>query len=583
MTKNNKHFLSLSFVSIILFYFMMLVTLLPISSCGGSSSAEGAATPTDTLTPTDNTDDSSTTEEDLSINGSVQKGPFILGTNVTIYKLDSKLRQTGESYTTSTSDNLGNFEFSGKFKKNSFIEIITSGYYFDEITGALSDSTLTLRTIGKISNNNSININILTSIEAERLRYLIQNGSDFEDAQTQAEQEILATFGINESLDNFQSLDITSSNGNGGAALLAISATMLQMAHTNASANGSVVAELSSSLANIITDVKTDGTLNSVTYQNRITQSREKLDWGLVEINLKTRYDSMGLSLTIPNIRNYSNNTWSTISQEQSILGMACYTSDCYIFKAPNVFKKINLITLSNTSLNNLPFNLTDINSIKPILINSKIYLVNYVANSNNQMWEYDINSSIWTQKASSNANHDYATNSIAYDGKIYVFGGHNTTISEYYNPENNTWTNIEPLNGNIVSSVTSSIIYNQNIYLQLTLGQESPAIYIYNPISNSYSLFQIDNNNLANMIKQQIIGIFNGTIYVRYGDVLMFDYVWQYDVESNTWNQCTIFNTLNTNFVLGISRPISQYTLNGKMFWHTYLGGIFSYDPSKE
>ena len=64
-----------------------------------------------------NDDDSVITKAVFS--GYVQKGPFINGSSVTILELDENLDQTGKTYFTTISDNLGSFE-----KKN--IELISN-------------------------------------------------------------------------------------------------------------------------------------------------------------------------------------------------------------------------------------------------------------------------------------------------------------------------------------------------------------------------------------------------------------------------------------------------------------------------
>ena len=65
------------------------------------------------------------------------------------------------------------------------------GYYFNEITGGLSASTLSLQTLSNIENRNSLNINVLTHLERKRVEYLhTENGLSFGEAKTQAINEI---------------------------------------------------------------------------------------------------------------------------------------------------------------------------------------------------------------------------------------------------------------------------------------------------------------------------------------------------------------------------------------------------------
>src|SRR5689334_13260053 len=50
--------------------------------------------------------------EKISVQGHVQKGPFIIGTTISMSELDASLDQTGSNFSTQTSDNSGYFEVS---------------------------------------------------------------------------------------------------------------------------------------------------------------------------------------------------------------------------------------------------------------------------------------------------------------------------------------------------------------------------------------------------------------------------------------------------------------------------------------
>ena len=86
--------------------------------------------------------------------GFSQKGPFIQGSSVTMFELDKDFAATGESYPAVTSDNFGSFDIKSDFKSE-HLEIVSEGFYFDEVKGALSDANLTLRTISHIPDERS--------------------------------------------------------------------------------------------------------------------------------------------------------------------------------------------------------------------------------------------------------------------------------------------------------------------------------------------------------------------------------------------------------------------------------------------
>jgi hypothetical protein len=67
------------------------------------------------------------------INGFVQKGPFLIGTAITITELDSILSQSGRNFSTQITNNNGNFEIKNIVLNNSLVEIKADGFYFNEV------------------------------------------------------------------------------------------------------------------------------------------------------------------------------------------------------------------------------------------------------------------------------------------------------------------------------------------------------------------------------------------------------------------------------------------------------------------
>ncbi len=143
-------------------FFPLFVTLLSVlavlnlaacSGGGGGGAATDTETDTDGTTTTDTTTDGTTTDDtaaastDLAISGRAQKGPFGIGSTVSIQELAaSDLEPTGVTFSTDTVDDLGNFRTSARIGSD-FIEISTDGFYFDEVNNIISPVALTLRTI----------------------------------------------------------------------------------------------------------------------------------------------------------------------------------------------------------------------------------------------------------------------------------------------------------------------------------------------------------------------------------------------------------------------------------------------------
>jgi hypothetical protein len=69
------------------------------------------------------------------INGFVQKGPFINGTEISLFELDAELNQTGTNYTTQVLDNTGAYSFQNVDLNYPIAEFKADGFYYNEITG----------------------------------------------------------------------------------------------------------------------------------------------------------------------------------------------------------------------------------------------------------------------------------------------------------------------------------------------------------------------------------------------------------------------------------------------------------------
>lgn len=232
----------------------------------------------------------------ISINGYVQKGPFINGTSIMITELDDSLAATGKTFTTQITDNKGTFGIKTSQLDHTNLQMMASGFYFDEVKGEKSAAQLTLFALADVSEDANINVNVLSHLEKDRVNYLITRGTSFLKAKQQAQQEILAIFGIERAeMTSSELLDI-SQDGDDNAILLAISA-ILQGDQT--------VAELSELLADITTDLRADGTLDNETIKAKLVQNAIGLDLPQIRWNLQNRYQELGVEATIPSFENF--------------------------------------------------------------------------------------------------------------------------------------------------------------------------------------------------------------------------------------------------------------------------------------
>ncbi|MEQ9303280.1 MAG: hypothetical protein RJQ14_05135, partial [Marinoscillum sp.] len=160
-----------------------------------------------------------------------------------------------------------------------------------------SSAQLTLFALTNVSDSTRVNVNLLSHLEFNRVLYLIQEeGKSISDAKQKAQQEIIAIFGIaRENMTISELLDI-SQVGEDNAILLAISAVLQ---------GDQSVAGLSELLANISTDIREDGAINSQATLNKIKQQGKAINLLQVRNNLEQRYEEIGVKATIPNFEQY--------------------------------------------------------------------------------------------------------------------------------------------------------------------------------------------------------------------------------------------------------------------------------------
>jgi len=147
------------------------------------------------------------------ISGVSQKGPFAKGTKVKIYELDENLEKTSKYFDGKTSDDEGNFEISiekGELT-SPYVIVEVKGNYANEVTGKKSDGTVTLSAIADVSGKNTVNINVLTHLELEKVIKLAKAGTKFDKAKETAQKEVFDALGIsNSQVKNSEDLSIFS-------------------------------------------------------------------------------------------------------------------------------------------------------------------------------------------------------------------------------------------------------------------------------------------------------------------------------------------------------------------------------------
>ena len=247
------------------------------------------------------------------LSGKVQKGPFIEGANVDIFELDSVFAQTGKSFSTTIVDKNGSYMQRNLQLNSQFAEFRANGFYFNEVSGKKSETPLTLYAIVDLTSLDSVNINILTTIERQRIYQLLSEGKNFATAQQQAHNEALAVFGFTPSRTrNAATLSIEND-----AMLLVVSA-IVQGLHSTA--------EITQLITGLSSDLRDNGTiddsaLTSALQNNFVGLNAEKLIENLSEYEISYSQSDVEACLTVfENNTNYSQ-TENVIYPEQSLYG----------------------------------------------------------------------------------------------------------------------------------------------------------------------------------------------------------------------------------------------------------------------
>ena len=222
--------------------------------------------------------------------GHIEKGPFVQGSEVTLTDLNKDLSQSGKSYTTNTTSDLGNFDFGQTLDLSSgLVELKTSGYFYNECTGFLSSSQITLKAIADTDGAANLNVNLLTHLEYARVKYLVKSGMSFKQAKEQAESEILKTFAITDKIASPEKVSLTDNDKNANI-LLAISSIMLY---------DKSEAEFSEFIAKFSNDLEKDGTVDNSQLKETIKKGQANCHPSQIKKKMEEFYQFKGSNIAI--------------------------------------------------------------------------------------------------------------------------------------------------------------------------------------------------------------------------------------------------------------------------------------------
>gem|GEM_PF-3433072 len=312
-------------------------------------------------------------EKTYSIEGYAQKGPFIVGTDVTVSELNDELFPTGRVFFATVLDEKGYFELPGIILESPFIQIKIQGLSYSETQGGVPlPGELTLYSIADIRETQTINVNILTHLEKERVEYLVQNESkSFNEAKQQALEELLSVFSLEDhSINAFEELSILSES-EGNAILLAISSII----------EGIYEYERKLELITNFQNDFQDGELNSVEIQNTLVSSAVCLDISRITEHLIARFPD----IVVPNFEPVLN----------QFIGNTEYTNYFKDIFTQETNESINILEGSTTSLD--PSNQYVLYFNPPKGIEVFLYMDLYAQHSAD-IASFDASSLLWTE-----------------------------------------------------------------------------------------------------------------------------------------------------------------------------------------
>lgn len=237
----------------------------------------------------------------VDLRGAVQKGPFVTGTSVSVTIQDSGLNPTGQVFQTQTLNDRGEFAIS--FTTRSPVALEGNGYYFNEVTGQLSASTLTLRAfyVPTATTVQSAYINMVTHLTAHRVKKLVTDGLSFAAAVEQAESDLVSQLNI--TYPGFApgsrgvALNLEGGDTEDNAYLLAVSSVLMQTAMLR---EGAVEGNIQELLNQVALDFE-DGEISEA-LKAEITAGLAALEVEAVAYHLGRRFETLGSSAEVPDM-----------------------------------------------------------------------------------------------------------------------------------------------------------------------------------------------------------------------------------------------------------------------------------------
>ena len=134
----------------------------------------------------------------MAVFGLAQNGPYADSSVVTLTVLnESTLEPTEQVFTGLVEGGFGGYSVKAESLKSNIVQISVSGKYLEAKSGRLSENELTLYALTDMDVHDSVNVNLFTTLEYERVRELVKNKKlSFANAKKQAQKELLDAFHV---------------------------------------------------------------------------------------------------------------------------------------------------------------------------------------------------------------------------------------------------------------------------------------------------------------------------------------------------------------------------------------------------
>jgi N-acetylneuraminic acid mutarotase len=529
----------------------------------------------------------------VRVSGTAQKGPLVAGSSVNVFGLDSELEATGTVFPSQLEDSLGSFDVSANLTEE-LVEVVVQGAFYDELIGKLSETSIVLRALAAATSETNLQVNLLTTASKNRIRYLVRQGQQFDAAVAQAEDEVLSAFGIeDDSLEAFTTMDITGSTAS-DAALIALSAILLQYADDHSDSEGEKVAQLGLAVTTLASDLEEDGVLDNTGLGRGIPTAAVRLDVATVTANLEEIYSGLGQAISVPDIEPFvaavaSRAPWQFGTPMPVVRSghCACAVDDKIYVMGGAAGDALDSVLQYDPATKQwarrapLP---TPRAYSSCSVVDGIIYVFGGVSGGRIDAVEaYDPAEDAWTSKSAMPLPR-WSITSTTINGRIYVVGGADdqaTDKVDVYDPAEDAWEPLSPAPARLLGHAAAAV--SGKIYVFGGSEDNPSAVYQYDPNADAWTP-RAPSSKARSGASAVALG---GKIYVMGGNdgTRLVGTVEEYDPPTDTWTTKTSMNVAR-NYAQGSMSGDLAYVIGGVIIVDNSaptVATVETYDPTKD